>query len=123
MPSKLVTGSVILIAIGLVLVILGDPAIGFVIGAGNGSSTRTFTFGTVTTTITGSFTGTFTRGTNFTFPSNFTFPGGFRSSSGGGRLTTANLETLAGISLVAAGLLLEVFSVFLIPKPKIPAGS
>ena len=104
MVSKLVMGSVALIAVGLVLVIIGNPSLRFVTGTGT-----TGTFTTFTRTFTGNFTGGFPGGFNFTRPS-----GAF---GGGGRLTTAGLESLAGVGLVGAGLLLEVFSIFIRSKP------
>jgi len=98
--SKLVVGSVVLIAVGLVLVIIGNPSIRFVTGASSISSFTTFT-------RTGNFTGT--------FPGNFT-SGQFRNFAAS-RVTVPALESLAGIALVGAGLLLEVFSIFIRSKP------
>ena len=98
MVSKLVVGSVVLIAAGLVLVIIGNPSLRFVTGTGSSGTTTTFT-----RTFTGNFTGF--------FPGNFTRGAG--TLGGGGRVTTAALESLAGIALVGAGLLLEVFTIFL----------
>jgi len=104
--SKLVVGSVVLIAVGLVLVAIGNPSIRFVTGATSISSFTTFT-----RTFGGNFTGT--------FPGNFT-SGGFRNFAAGSRVTVAALESLAGIALVGAGLLLEVFSIFIRSKPPSP---
>ena len=104
MVSKLVIGSVALIAVGLVLVIIGNPSLRFVTGTG-----ATGTFTTFTRTSSGNFTGGFPGNFNFTRPSG--------TLGGGGRLTTAALESLAGIGLVGAGLLLEVFSIFIRPRP------
>ena len=100
--SKLVIGSVLLIAAGLVLVIIGNPSLRFVTGTGASGTSTTFT-----RTFTGTFTGNFSG----TFPGNFTRGAG--AFGGGGRVTTAALESLAGIALVGAGLLLEVFTIFL----------
>ena len=105
MASKLVIGSVILIAAGLILVIIGNPSIRFVTGSSPSGSFTTFT-----RTFNGTFTG---------FPiGNFTRGGG--AFVGTSRVTTAALESLAGIALVGAGLLLEIFTIFLRPKP-VPA--
>jgi hypothetical protein len=104
--SKLVIGSVCLIAVGLVLVVIGNPSIRFVTGTG---SSVTFT------TFTRTFTGNFTFGT---FPGNFTRGAG--ALGGAGRVTTAALESLAGIALIGAGLLLEVFTIFIRSRPAIP---
>ena len=98
MASKLVIGSVVLIAAGLVLIVIGNPSIRFATGA---SPSGTFT--TFTRTFTGNFTG-------FS-PGNFTRGAG--TFGGGGRVTTAALESLAGVALVGAGLLLEIFTIFL----------
>ena len=104
MVSKLVVGSIVLIAVGLVLVVIGNPNLRFV----TGTTTPVTTF--TRTTFTGTFN--FTGGT---FPGNFTrgAGGAFASTS---RVTTAALESLAGILLVGAGLLLEVFSIFIRPR-------
>ena len=101
MVSKLVVGSMVLIAVGLVLVVIGNPSLRFVTG------TSTVTFTTFSRTFTGNFT--------FTgFPGNFTRPVG--AAVGSARVTTADVESLAGIALVGAGLLLEVFSIFIRPR-------
>ena len=107
MVSRLVIGSVCLIAVGLVLVVIGNPSIRFVTGT---SSAVTFTTFTRTT-----FTGNFTFGS---FPGNFTRGAG--AFGAGGRVTTAALESLAGIALIGAGLLLEVFTIFTRPRPVAP---
>lgn len=104
MVSKLVIGSVVLIAAGLVLVIIGNPSLRFVTG-----SSPAGTFTTFTRTFNGTFTG-FSGG----FPGNFTRGAG--AIGGSSRITTASLESLAGVALVGAGLLLEVFTLFLRPK-------
>jgi len=101
--SKLVIGSVVLIAAGLVLIIMGNPSLRF--ATGTGPSTVT-TFTSFARTFTGNFTGF--------FPGNFTRGAG--AFGGGGRVTTAALESLAGIALVAGGLILEIFTIFLRPK-------
>lgn len=98
MASKLVIASVILVASGLVLIIIGNPSIRFATGASPSGASTTFT-----RTFTGNFTGV--------FPGNFTRGGA--AFGGDGRITTAVLESLAGIALVGAGLLLEVFTLFL----------
>jgi len=108
--SRLVIGSVALIAVGLVLVVIGNPSLRLVTGAA--PSGTTFTFTGTTFTRTGGFTGNFTG----TFPFNFTRPAG--TLSGRGSLTTDEVESLVGVALVGAGLLLEVFSVFIRPQPK-----
>ena len=113
MASKLVIGSIVLIAVGLVLVVVGDPSIRFLAASPTPTgTTRTFTFN-------GGFNVT---GSNFTgtFPGNFTRTGS-GASFVAGRVTTATLESLGGIALVGAGLLLEVFSVFIRPWPAIAA--
>jgi len=102
--SKLVIGSVVLIAAGLVLVVVGNPSLRFVTGTSTQVPSTTFT-----RTSGGNFTGG--------FPSNFNFTRGAGTLGGGGRLTAAALESLAGIGLVGAGLLLEVFSIFIRPRP------
>jgi len=107
--SKLVIGSVVLIAVGLVLVIIGNPSLRLVTGAT--PSGTTFTFSGTTFTRTGGFSGNFSG----TFPFNFTRPAG--TFGGRGSLTTDEVESLAGVALVGAGLLLEVFTVFIRPKP------
>lgn len=109
MVSKLVIGSVVLIAVGLVLVVIGNPSLRLVTGAT--PSGTSFTFSGTTFTRTGSFTGNFTG----TFPFNFTRPAG--TFGGRGSLTTDEVESLAGVALVGAGLLLEVFSVLIRPRP------
>ncbi len=106
MVSKLVIGSVVLIAVGLVLVVIGNPSLRLVTGAT--PSGTTFTFTGTTFTRTGNFSGT-------TFPFNFTRTAG--TFGGRGSLTTDEVESLVGVALVGAGLLLEVFSVFIRPKP------
>jgi hypothetical protein len=68
------------------------------------------------TSAPGGFTGNFTRG-NFTsgqFPT-------FRRGGGAGLGSLTSIESLAGIGLVAAGLILEVFSVFIRTRPVKPA--
>ena len=105
MVSKLVIGSVVLIAVGLVLVVIGNPSLRLVTGAT--PSGTTFTFTGTTFTRTGNFSGT--------FPFNFTRPAG--TFGGRGNLTNDEVESLAGVALVGAGLLLEVFSVFIRPRP------
>jgi len=114
--SKLVIGSIACIAVGLVLVVIGNPSLRLVTGTGT-----TATFSTFTRTFTG---GNFTGGT---FPFNFT-SGAPRTFAGSSRVTTANIESVAGIALVGAGLLLEVFSIFIRPRnvgapPAAPAPS
>lgn len=108
MVSKLVVGSVVLIAVGLVLVVIGNPSLRLVTGTATPGTTFTFTGTTFTRTFNGNFTGG--------FPFNFTRPAG--AVGGGGRLTTDEVESLAGVALVGAGLLLEVFSIFIRPRPK-----
>jgi len=100
--SKLAIGSVVLIAVGLVLITVGNPSIRFVTGATSPGTSTTFT-----RTFNGNFTGI--------FPGNFTRGGG--AFGGGGRVTSAAIESLAGIALVGAGLLLEVFTIFLGRRP------
>jgi hypothetical protein len=110
MVSKLMVGSVALIAVGLVLVVVGNPSLRFVTGTTTGTST----------TFTRTFTGTFNF-TGGTFPGNFTRGAG-AAFAGTRGVTTAALESLAGIALVAAGLLLEIFSIFIRPRaPGVPA--
>ena len=109
MVSKLAIGSVVLIAVGLVLVIVGNPSLRFVTATSPSGTSTTFT----RTSFTGSFTGNFTG----VFPGNFTRGAG--TFGGTGRVTTAALESLAGIALVGAGLLLEVFTMFLGRRPAI----
>jgi len=99
LTSKLVIGSVVLIGVGLVLVIIGNPSLRFVTG-----TTPTGTVTTFTRTFSGNFTG-------FTGFGNFTRGAG--AFAGTSRITTAALESLAGVALVGAGLLLEVFTIFL----------
>jgi len=103
LASKLVFTSIILIAVGLVLVVISDPLLRAVTGAGTGG----FAPGG------GGFTGNFTRGSF-----NSTQFATFRRASGLAGMTA--IESLAGIALVAAGLLLEVFSIFIVPKPTQP---
>jgi len=107
MVSKLVIGSVALIAVGLVLVVIGNPSLRLVTGTTTPGTTFTFTGTTFTRTFTGNFTGS---GFNFTRPA-----GTFR---GGANLTTDEVESLAGIALLGAGLLMEVFSIFIRPQPR-----
>ena len=97
MASKLVIASIVLVAVGLVLVVIGDTSLRFLTGVA-----------TSTPTFRGNFTGGFTG--NFTRPTTGTF-------TGAGRVTTTAIESLIGIALVGAGLLLEVFSVFIRPRP------
>ena len=113
MVSKLVIGSVVLIAVGLVLVVVGNPSLRLVTGAT--APGTTFTFSGTTFTRTGGFSGNFTGTGTGTFPFNFTRPTG--TIGGRGSLTTDEVESLAGVALVGAGLLLEVFSVFIRPRP------
>ncbi|HYC12424.1 MAG TPA: hypothetical protein VEC02_07205 [Nitrososphaerales archaeon] len=105
MVSKLVLTSVALVAVGLVLIVISDPLLRAVTATGG------FTPGS------GGFTGNFTRG-NFTAGS---FPTTFRRAGGFGLGSLTALESLAGIGLVAAGLLLEVFSIFIRARPVKPA--
>jgi len=103
--SKLVVASIGLIAVGLVLIVISDPLL------------RAVTAGSGFTPGAGGFTGNFTRG-NFTSGQGVTFRrggGGF----GFGGMTA--IESLAGIGLVAAGLILEVFSIFIRARPAKPA--
>jgi hypothetical protein len=104
MVRKLVLASIGLIAVGLALIVISDPLLRAATGAGG------FTPGT------GTFTGNFTRG-NFTSGQFTTLRRGGGLGFGG---ATA-LESLAGIGLVGAGLLLEVFSVFIRTRPAKPA--
>jgi hypothetical protein len=110
MVSKLIIGSVCLIAVGIVLVVVGNPSLRFVTGTPTSTSFTTFT----RFTFTGNFT--FTGGT---FPGNFTRGPG--AVAGSGRVTTAALESLAGIALIGAGLVLEIFTIFIGPRPAAPA--
>ena len=103
MVSRLAVGSIVLIAVGLVLVVIGNPNLRFVTGTT-----------TPVTTFTRTFTGTFNF-TGGTFPGNFTRVAG-GAFAGTSRVTTAALESLAGILLVGAGLLLEIFSIFIRPR-------
>jgi len=102
MVSKLVLASIALIAVGLALVVISDPLLRAITGTGG------FTPGT------GTLPGNFTRG-NFTSGQTIVF------RRGGGFGATTAIESLAGIGLVGAGLLLEVFSVFIRPRPAKPA--
>ncbi|HME18445.1 MAG TPA: hypothetical protein VKF15_01765 [Nitrososphaerales archaeon] len=98
MVSKLALASIALVAVGLVLVVISDPLLRAVTGTGG------FTPGT------GVIPGNFTRG-NFT-------SGQFTAlRRGGGLGSTTAIESLAGIGLVGAGLLLEIFSVLIRPRP------
>ena len=110
MASKLVIVSIVLIAAGLVLAVYGNPSLRSVTGA---SAPVRFTNSTSTFTFTR--TGTFSF--NGTFPGNFTR--GVGATSVSSQLSTDEVTSLAGVALVAAGLLLEVFSVFLRPRPAI----
>ena len=106
MVSKLVLASVALVAVGLGLIVVSDPLLRVVTGTGG------FTPGA------GGFTGNFTRG-NFTSGQFTALRRGGGGGFGLGSLTA--LESLAGIGLVGAGLLLEVFSIFIRARPVKPA--
>jgi len=104
LASKLVLASIGLIAVGLALVVISDPLL------------RAVTTGGFTSAP-GGFTGNFTRG-NFTAGQ---FPTVRRGGGGLGFGGTTAIESLAGIGLVAAGLILEVFSIFIRARPVKPA--
>jgi hypothetical protein len=103
--SKLALTSIVLIAVGLVLFVISDPLLRAVTGSG----------GFAPGTGTGTFIGNFTRG-NFTSGQFTTFRRG-----GAALIGTTAYESLAGIALVGAGLLLEIFSLFIRASPAKPA--
>jgi len=120
LASKIVIVSIVLVAAGLVLLTYTNPYIRVETGTsptgfiGSGTSfTRTAT--------TFTFTGF---PANFTGTGNFTRPGGAFSRT---TLTTTDIESITGLGLVAAGMILEVFSLFLrpspLPRPKVEAPS
>jgi len=110
LPSKLVIVSIALVAVGLVLLVYTNPYIRVETGT---SPTGFVGPGT-------SFTRTATTFTFTGFPGNFTGLGNFTRSGGAfarNTLTTTDVESLTGLGLVAAGMILEVFSLFLRPSP------
>jgi len=116
LASKIVVVSVGLIAVGLVLLVYTNPYIRVETGAtptGFVGGGTTFTRTATTFTFTG-------------FPSNFTGIGNFTRPGGAfvrNTLTTTDIESITGLGLVAAGMILEVFSLFLRPssppRPKV----
>ena len=105
MTSKLLIASILLIVVGLALLVYTNTYIRVETG-----TTPGFT-GVTTFARTGTFTG---------FPGNFTGFGNFTRTAGEaarGALTTNGIESLVGLGLVAGGVILEVFSLFLRPNP------
>ena len=100
MVRKLVLASIGLIVCGLALIIISDTALRVVTGAAGFPRTA----------------GNFTSGQFF---GNFT-SSQFSSVRRAAGVSAVALESLAGIGLVGAGLLLEIFSVLLGPGPTRP---
>ncbi|HXW37536.1 MAG TPA: hypothetical protein VEJ36_06530 [Nitrososphaerales archaeon] len=110
MSRTLLVLSTILVVVGLLVVLYADPVIrpatprtgpGGLFGGGNSTRSTTFTFP-------GGFG-------NFTFSRTFT---GIASGSSVAVITNdSKLESYLGFGLIAVGILLEVFSIFLWQTP------
>jgi len=104
---------------GLLLLAYSDPAV---------STTLTGTPSRTTFTFTGSRTFTFNSSRTFVFNGTGGFPGGngtvtFPIGRGGGAgaiSSNTRVETFVGVGLLAVGLLLEVFTLFLWQSPVQP---
>lgn len=116
MDRKLLIISTVMVLAGLLLMAYSDPAVRAGFG-GTTSPTRVITTFSFTRTGSFSFNGT------GTFPINGTGIPGFNGTgiptriTGGGVSTTTQVESFAGLGLVAVGLLLEVFTLFLWQAP------
>ena len=101
MSRKLVVASIALTAVGVILLLISNPFLRFA------------------TSTTPQFSGNFTR-----FAGNFTGGAGNSASLGSrfnasrGLTSATSIESILGLGLVGAGLILEVFSLFLQPQPK-----
>jgi hypothetical protein len=119
MDRRLLIVSTLLVLCGFLLMAYSDPAA----RAGLGLSNPTVTTPTFPRNVTGIFPGngtgtfSFTFSRTFTGTRSFTFPsGGVTVARGGGGVvisTTTQEEALGGLGLVAVGILLEVFTLFL----------
>jgi len=113
LDRKLLILSTVMVMAGLLLMAYSDPAIRAGFGGTTGPTTNSFT-------RTGTFT--FTGIPTFTFNGTGTFPfnrtGGLPTRFTGGAIsTTTQEEAFIGLGLVAIGLLLEAFTLFLWQTP------
>ena len=122
MDRKLLIVSTVMVLAGLLLMAYSDPGVRAGFGGTTGT-TRVITavsFTRTAFTFTGTaftFTGTGFPGGNRTFPFNGTVGFPTRVAGGGGISTTTQVESFVGLGLVAVGLLLEVFTLFLWQTP------
>jgi hypothetical protein len=119
MSRRLLVVSTMMILGGLLLVAYSDPAVRITLG------------GTTGVAFTGTRTFSFTASRTFTFNGTGGFPifngtGGFPTgrAAGGGLISTdTRLETFVGVGLLAVGLLLEIFTIFLWQSPARPTSA
>lgn len=111
MVRKLLLGALVFVAVGLVLLIIPDPQFRLIFSGG----------------ATGGFPTTFARFNSTDFPRNFTGAGGFNLTRGaGGGLGTRDallgfntasiIESIAGVGLIAVGIVLMAVEMFLLPS-------
>jgi len=102
---------------GLLLMAYSDPAVRAGFGGTTGATRVITTFSFTRTEFNFTRTGSIPFG-NGTFPG-FNGTGGFptRVAGGGGVSTMTQVESFTGLGLVAIGLLLEVFTLFLWQTP------
>jgi hypothetical protein len=116
MSRKLLILSTIIILAGLLLMAYSDPAVTVALGGSTGIPTS------FTATGTRTFTLNFTR--SFTFNGTGGFPTGRLGAAGAGNVvvvsTNSRIETFVGVGLLAVGILLEVFTLFLWQSPPQP---
>lgn len=118
MDRKLLIVSTVMLLAGLLLMAYSDPAV----RAGLGLTSTATTTPIFTRSVTGISPGNFTFSGNFsrTFTGTISIPsGGFAATGGRGVVisTTTQEEAFIGLGLVAVGLLLEVFTLFLWQTP------
>jgi len=101
---------------GLLLMAYSDPAVRAGFGSTTGPTAISFTRTAFTFTFTGTPTFTF-NGTTISPINRTGFPTGGVTAARGGVSTTTQVESFAGLGLVAVGLLLEVFTLFLWQTP------
>ena len=121
MDRKLLIVSTVMVLAGLLLMAYSDPGVRAGFGGTTGTTVRAVSFTRTAFTFTRTaftFTGTGFPGGNGTFPG-FNGTVGFptRIAGAGGVSTTTQVESFVGLGLVAVGLLLEVFTLFLWQNP------